>query len=367
MRGVMTILAVLLAIGATPALAAPCKTAGTAETAMTFPTGNPSDVPFARSMVPALFIATKSDAPKSVTCTRATASTAQGDYVIGGENGDDFPRVAIRADGKEGPVAYIAASPDAPGTFALIIRAKGGPATVKAFYAGVPTDQRLSEDLRTALSSDSEIMSFDPKQKMVRYGFSPPGGVPPPVTSGSSPSGTKRVAGPQIFIPATGNPALLDMADMRHKPSGFACPQSFDGLAVLLMSIDPAADHLTCDYRAGTDLRYREDDPIRYQLVLVKAPGQSARTVFDQLVAGGRQALKIKGDHAPPLAAGAAPLPEFVVYWDTESDGVQGVWVGHAGGWIVYLRAQYAPSAANDAEAGKVAQILFAQIAKQVR
>ncbi len=155
---------------------------------------------------------------------------------------------------------------------------------------------------------------------------------------------------------------------MRHKPSGFACPERFDGLAVLLMSIESKADSLTCDYRAGTDLRYRKDDPIRYEITLLKAfPNESPRGAFDKLITSGRASVRIKGDHAPPLATGPAPAPEFVAYWDTDGDGVQGLWAGKAGGWIVLLRAQYPPSPANDAEAGKVAQTLFTLAGKQVR
>ena len=134
------------------------------------------------------------------------------------------------------------------------------------------------------------------------------------------------------------------------------------------MSVEPTADHLSCAYRAGTELRYSRDDQIRYQLDLVRVgPADTPRAFFDELTAQGRAALRIKGDHTPPLATGPAPLPELVAYWDTEGDGVQGLWVGKAHDWIVALRAQYAPSAANDAEAGKVAQVLFAEAARQVR
>jgi hypothetical protein len=85
------------------------------------------------------------------------------------------------------------------------------------------------------------------------------------------------------------------------------------------------------------------------------------------MTASARASLRIKGEHRPPLAIGPAPEPEFVAYWDTENEGVQGIWVGKAGGWIVWLRAQYPPSPANDAEAGKMAEALFTQVGKQVR
>lgn len=185
--------------------------------------------------------------------------------------------------------------------------------------------------------------------------------------SGIASTTTKR--GPQVLIPDTSDPTLLDINDdMRHKPSGFACPQTFDGLAVLLMSIEPNDDSLVCDYRAGTDRTYKAGDPIRYQLMLLKArPGQSARDIFDGMVKDGRAALKIKGDHIPPWATGPAAAPDMVAFWDTDGDGVQGVWVSEAGSWIVTLRAQYEPGAANDVEAGKVAQVLLAQIKRQVK
>ncbi len=195
------------------------------------------------------------------------------------------------------------------------------------------------------------------------------GAAPQSTDPGSGIASVKITKGPQVFIPDTGNPATLDINDnLRHKPSGFACPETFDGLAVLLMSIEPNDDSLVCDYRAGTDLRYKASDPIRYHLMLVKErPGQSARAIFDQLVAGGRQALKIKGNHTPPWASGPAAAPELVAFWDTDGDGVQGAWVAQAGSWIVVLRAQYAPGAPNDVEAGKIAQTLFALIKQQVK
>lgn len=357
------------ALSALPALAAPCKTQGVADAPITFPKNEASDVPFARSMVPVMLPNVSDALPPTLTCTRATVTTALGDYVIGGENEDAFPRMALRADGKVGPIVYIAASPAAPGIFALVVHQLGSLTTIKRFYAEVPTDKRLADDIRAALADDVGVMSYEPAREMVHYLFAPTGGVPPPVAPGLRADGSRVVAGPQFLIASTGDPQLLDMTNgMRHTPSGFACPQTFGGLAVLLMSIDPRTDSVSCNYRAGTDLSYRPADPIRYQINLVKArPGETARSVFDQLSASARAALRIKGDHAPPLAIGRAPAPEFVAYWDTEDAGVQGVWVGHAGSWIVWLRAQYPLSPANDVEAGKLAQILFSQVAAQVR
>ena len=363
----LSALAAIPLLIAAPALAAPCKTMGAADAPIAFPRNEAADVQFARSMVPVMLPDVSGALPSALTCTRSTVSTALGDYAIGGENGEAFPRMALRADGKAGPIVYLAASRDAPGIFALVVR-HGSLATIKRFYTGVPTDQRLANDIRAALADKAGIMSFDAERKMVSYSFAPPGGVPSPLKPESRANGTSVAAGPQILIAGTGDPRLLDMAGgMRHKPSGFACPERFDGLPVLLMSIDPRTDTLSCDYRAGTELRFREDDPIRYQITLIKAPGETPRGIFDQLTASARAGLRIKGDHAPPLATGPAPAPEFVAYWDTEDAGVQGVWVGEAGGWILWLRAQYPPSPANDAEAGKVAQALFSQAGKQVR
>jgi hypothetical protein len=366
MRGWLSALAGLMVLNAVPALAAPCTTSGTASAPIAFPKHDASDIGFARAMVPVIFPQVSGGLPRTLTCTRTTVRTALGDYVLGGENGEFYPRMAMRADGKAGPVVYLAASPAVPDTFALVVRRKGSPTVVKAFYAGIPTDARLGEDVRAALADDGGIMAFDDAQNTVRYGFAPAGGVPPPVQSGTVGEGVTVTAGPQILVAGSGDPATLD--GTRHKPSGFTCPQTFDGLAVLLMSIDPRKDSLTCQYRAGTDLRYREDDPIRYQISLVRAShGETARGPFDALNAEGRKTLHITGDHAPPLAAGPAPAPEFVAYWDTADAGVQGFWVGKAGRWIVYVRAQYPASAANDAEAGKVAGTLFADAGKQVK
>jgi len=67
------------------------------------------------------------------------------------------------------------------------------------------------------------------------------------------------------------------------------------------------------------------------------------------------------------LLTAAASGPEYVAWWDTEDPGAQGVCVGKAGGWIVWVRAQYPSSPANDAEAGQVAQTLFSLAGKQIR
>jgi len=358
----LPLIAVLL-LSAAPALAAPCRTQGVVDAPMTFPGNDAGDVPFARSMVAVMLPDTSGALPPALTCTRSTVRTALGDYAIGGENGEAFPRMAVRADGKPGPVAYLAASRDAPGIFALVIHLDPL-TTIKRFYAGIPTDRRLADDIRVALADKAGVMSFDARHKLVSYGFTPAGGVPPPVESGPQAGGATAVAGPQILIESAGDRRLLDMAaGMRHTPSGFACPQSFDGLPVLLMSIAPRADSLACSYRAGTEPRFREDDPIRYRLTLIKARGETPRDILDKLIASAHADFHVKGDHPPPAASG----PDFVAYWDTEDAGVQGVWVGQAGGWIVWVRAQYPPSPANDAEAGKVAQALFALVGKQVR
>ena len=164
--------------------------------------------------------------------------------------------------------------------------------------------------------------------------------LPPPVESGTRADGTVITAGPQVLISDAGDIRLLDMAaHMRHKPSGFTCPSSFDGLPVLLMTVDPRADYLSCSYRAGTELRYRQDDPIRYHVILAKASaGETPRSLFEAMAADGRAALHITGEHAPPLAPGPAPAPELAVFWDTEDGGVQGLWAGKAGGWIVLMQ-----------------------------
>ena len=356
----------LLSLHAAPALATPCKTQGNVDAAMPFPTSKPTDVPFARSMVPVILPNVSGALPHALRCTRATVSAAPGDYVIGGENDEPFPRMALRADGKPGPVVYLAGSPAAPGIFALVVH-QGALTVIKRFYAGIPTDAWLSDDIRAALADNDGVMSFDASRRMVLYSFARPDGsvAPPPLERGAG----GVASGPQIFIPAAADPRLLDAAhDNRHKPSGFACPESFDGLAVLLMSIEPHADSLTCDYRAGTELRYREDDPIRYQISLVKAArGDTSQSVFNEMVAQARSEMHITGDHVPPLPTGPSPAPQFVAYWDTADAGVQGVWVAKAGGWIIWVRAQYPPGAANDAEAGKVARTLFDRVAAQVR
>lgn len=354
------VLAPILLFVAAPAFAAPCTTRGTVEAPIQFPKNEPGDIDFARSMVPVM-LPRVLKIPALPSCTRTTVRTALGDYVIGSENGEAIPRLAVRADGKPGPVVFLAMSPDLPGTMALVVR-QGSLTTIKLFYGGIPTDRRLADDVRTALAGPSGVMSYDADRKIVSYAFVPAGPVPSPV----KPSVSVKTAGPQILVSGAGDFRLLD-GNMRHTPSGFACPQTFDGLQVLLMSIDPRADYLSCDYRSGTDLRFNAEDPVRYSITLIKARGATPRSVFEQLTAGARATLRIKGDHTPPLATGPAPAPQFVAYWDTEKDGVQGAWVGQAGRWVIWLRAQYPPSAATDAEAGQVARRLFAAAADQVK
>lgn len=369
MSGFRLALIALVSLAAAPALAAPCTTRGTADTPIVFPKNEPGDVAFARSMVPVILPEMTDALPRSPGCTRAVVHTAFGDYAIGGENGDAVPRIAMRTDAKAGPVVYLAASPEAPGVFALVVYARGSLAVVRRFYAAIPSDARLAADVPAVLAEDGGAMAYEPRQKMVTYGFALVGGVPPPVESGPRGDGGSVTAGPQIMILSSGDPRLVNVPDdMRHRPSGFACPSHFEGLAVLLKTIDPQANYLACSYRAGTELRFNPDDPIRYQIMLLRAAhGDTPRRIFDQMVAEGRAALRITGDHPLPLATGAAPAPAFAAFWDTRGDGVQGVWVGKAGRWIVAVRAQYPPGAANDAEAGKVARVLFAEVARQMR
>lgn len=350
--------ALLLAIA--PAPAATCQSKGQVSRAITFPRHDANDVAFARSMVPVLLPELYDTVPSALSCARVTVRTARGDYAIGGENGDAFPRLALPVDGQAGPIVYLAASSEAPGVLALVVRNRSL-TTVKRFYAGIPTDELLAGDVRTALGDADGIIVYDADRTLVSYGFAPPvGGVPP-----QEPGRSVAAAGPQVFIAGSGDPRLLNMRDMRHAPSGFGCPQSFPGLAVLLMSVDPRPDYLSCGYRAGTDLRLRDDAEIRYQITLIKAAaGETSRRIFDELTASARASLRIKGDHVPPLPTGPAPAPEFVAYWDTKDGGVQGVWVGKASGWVVWLRAQYPHSATNDAEAGRIAQLLFAEAAR---
>jgi hypothetical protein len=364
LRWISALLAGLL-LAAPPALARSCKTAGSVDVSLVFPQNKASDVPFARAMAPITLPLFSDKVPVSVSCTRATVHTALGDYVIGGENRDAFPRVAVPADRSGGPVVYVGASPGLRGAYALVVLRRGASAMVTRFYSGIPTDARLAADVAAALADHEGILSYDVARNMVLYAFTPVGGIPPPVR----PGGMTVAVGPQILVAGAGDPATLDVdGGFRHRPSGFACPQVLPGLAVTLNSVDPRRNSLVCSYRAGTDVAFRPDDPIRYQLSLEKtAPADSARKVFDQLSANGRASLRIKGNHPAPLAAGARPAPEFVAFWDTEDAGVQGLWVGTAGAWLVWLRAQYPSSKANDAEAGKAAQILFAAVAKEVK
>ena len=372
MRKWWPVVAVVLTVAASSTAAAPCKTAGIAEATMPFPKNDEGDVAFARSMVPAVLPETTSALPKAVSCTRSTVKTPLGDYLLGGENGDAFPRLAMRADGKPGPIVYVAGSPLAERALALVVYTPGGLANVKRFYPAPPTDKRLAEDIAAALAGDdAAIMTFDASLRMVRYGFIPRGSMPPPVQPGVLPGGGKLNAGPRVMIAGAPDASLLDMSNgIRHRPSGFTCPQTFDGLPVLLMSIEPQQDSLSCRYRVSPGLSPQPGERMRYKITLTRAPGQTPRSVFDNLTAGARPRLKITGDRPAPLAPGPAPAPQYVAYWNTDSERgpeVQGLWVGQAGAWITEVRAQYPPTPANDAEAGKVARTLFEQVARQVR
>lgn len=204
MRKWVLAVAMIAALVATPALAAPCRTQGTADASIPFPNNDAKDVPFARAMA-ALLRPPVSDAlPATLSCTRRTVETRLGRYVIGGENGDAFARLAFRADGKLGAIVYVATSSAAPGMFALVVQ-DHGLTIAKRFYAGVPRDDRLADDIRAALGDNAGIITYDVKRKLVSYSFTPRGG-PPPVESGKQPDGSVMAVGPQILIPSTGNP-----------------------------------------------------------------------------------------------------------------------------------------------------------------
>jgi len=357
-----------LLIAVAPAAASPCKTQGNVDEPIKFPRNDANDVPIARSMIPIIFPEVTSALRAALTCTRSTISTPIGDYVLGGENDDPISRLAVRADGQPGPAAYLAHPPTNPGLFALVVHFTDSLTVVEKLYAGIPTDQRLAEDVRKALTQKSGIMSFDAAQRAVRYGFTPRSGIPMPVQPGQAANGgTTIAAGPQILVQSTGDPQMLDMArGMQHRPSGFACPKGFEGLAILLMTIDPRTDYLSCRYRSGTDLHFRPTDQVRYVLTLVRAPPAiTTRNIFDQITTKAHATLHITGDHVPPLAGGPAPAPELVACWDTDG-GTEGVWVGKVGDWTMWVQFKYPPSAANDAEAAQVAKTLFVQAHTQI-
>ncbi len=363
-----TVVAWLLA--AVPALAAPCKTSGTAGTPIAFPKNDATDMVLARSMLPLLFPETTNALPKGPGCSRMTVKTASGEYAVGGEDGDAFPRVALRLDGQAGPVVYLTAIPGTTGPYALVVHAQEGLTVAKTFYQSIPTDARLAADIVAALADSRGLMAVDQPRQQVMYAFLPPGTSPPAERSGPRPGGSAIIAGPQIFIPNTGDRALLDVAglSLRHRPSGFACPQLFDDLPVRLMTLDPRADALICGYRVGTDPEFQPGTPVRYQITLIRAkPGDTQRGLFDQLKASAIGSIRIKRDHVLPLPTGQAPGPAFAAFWETEVPDVQGMWVGRAAGWLVWVRAQYPAGAANDVEAGKVAERLFAALGSQVK
>lgn len=157
-------------LGVSPALAAPCKTKGEVSAPIAFPKGDASDVAFARSMSAVMFTQILGAPPRTLDCTRMTVRTALGDYWLGGENGQIYSRIAVPADGKGGPIVYLAESPQRRGAYALVV-AQGAVTVAKQFYAGIPTDARLAEDIRAALADDRAIMTFDAEAKMMRYGF----------------------------------------------------------------------------------------------------------------------------------------------------------------------------------------------------
>ncbi|HEY1605920.1 MAG TPA: hypothetical protein VGF77_10020 [Allosphingosinicella sp.] len=216
----------VLALTAAPALAAPCKTQGAVDAPIAFPKNDASDVPFARSMVPVILPNTPAALPPALTCTRATVRTGLGDYVVGGENGEAFPRMALRVDGKAGPVVYLAASPIAPGTFALVVYRPGSLTILKRFYAGIPTDRRLADDISAALADDTGVMTYEPGRAMVHYFFAPADGIPPPVEPGSRADGSSVAAGPQFMILSFGKAAPARSHVFHSAGWSFTAPSS---------------------------------------------------------------------------------------------------------------------------------------------
>lgn len=172
------------------------------------------------------------------------------------------------------------------------------------------------------------------------------------------------------FMIGEGAQAYLDPQDaertLLHRSSGFSCPLSLVGGAIVLKHIDAGAGSLLCQYRDGPNLTFDPDAHVKYQFLIVKGSG-SVGSVMKDLTAGARQALPIAADKAAPAQPGAAPRPQAARFWTLRDGSVQGLWLGKTRGWFVRLQVDYPDTAANEAEAKAVAEALFQAPSKAAR
>jgi len=351
------------------ARAAPCHTEGSSNAAViSFPRNDGSDLAFARSMLGGFY-----EGPLAgltvVSCERGRVPTAEGEYLLTGENDDAQPRRAVPADGHVGPVVYLT-TPDAASTrgrrYELVVSGLDGIQLVKRFYSGIPTDQTLLNDVRAVLADRQAFIAMTTATHLVRYGFDPgptTNGIPPPIDGTAAlPGGGRMSQGPQVVVGGPNPTEFLDLqaGKFRHKPSGLSCPDRFEGAAILLVQIDPSATGAVCTYKVGLDPAYDPNAELRYQLVISNDPATSAESAANQIKASG--AASGGTERAAPLLTGPAPAPTFAVFFQLPDGRVGGAWIAKVGPWIALLRATYSASAANDAEAAIVARKVFAEI-----
>lgn len=347
-----------------PALAAPCQTPPSPVAArIPFPTGAPSDVPFARAMPPSVFAFDAAQARAPAACERLRFTTPAGEFLLTGENGDPAPRRAVPVATGSQPVAYLLSDDGRAGAgpvYMLVILDPNDVVRVRGFYTGVPDDAVLVEAITHALAETSAVINIDLQRSMVMYGFTPPGGAPPPVQSATLADGSSVTAGPQVMLfGAPGvlmEPAAGKRGGSRHRPSGFVCPHTIDDTQVLLMSIEPAADGVRCNFRVGTDLRYNPDDEIRYQLTVARDPGADVDAIIRDFVA---EAPRGSRERTSPLPAAQMPTPGRTAFVNLDGRTL-GAWFARRGEWLIVLQASYPEGAANDTEAERLARVIYA-------
>lgn len=372
-----------LCIPVTPAWSqsapAACKTrSDPAAKAIGFPRGEASDVEFARAMVPAAMPQVTAKLPTAASCLRKTFQTSRGDYQLRGENSDLISRTAVRPGGGDGEIFYLVSMASDPKTKlpvqVLVLHFPGAESFALKFYTGIPSDDLLASDIARATQEIEPIFSVNAQTKFVQYGFSPTGGAPSPVQSGTTRDATgaetKTVAGPQVFYVGdamTAGHIKMDGGKARHAASGLSCPDRFDGQQVLLMRVTADNDSLHCEYRHGTELRYDPNDEVRYDIKLARRPARTAQEIAGIVGPDLRSSNPSLREAVPALAAGASPAPATAQSWISVSNYKFSLWTAKKADWIMISLATYAPTAENDKEAASVVKRLFETAFSQVR
>jgi hypothetical protein len=334
------------ALGLTLGLCAPafaqlpaCKGAGLAQAApITPPLEGARNQVYAGVITRPLQLEAAGRFNRTITCTRGEPIAAGGlSFTLTGEDEDSLPRRAIGA-GERDPSFYLYPDVDMGNVLAamlggqrainvnvryVLVRVTPEVREVIAIYPGMPTDVELRR-----IIAENAATAARPQARIEVAG----GGV--------------TILAPSISLPLPqGQSRRLTQADgtvfergernaVKHKPTGFVCPQNLQGLVRRDLAIYDPSDggrDVSCGYG-------RVDSPIWHTLYLTKVPDLTPDQVFTLFERDAQMVAPPTNAMVAPLAPGAPPLPARASFWVDRYGMVQGLWVTSVGPWHIKIR-----------------------------